>query len=102
MEQSDARQIVLSALSDLLASEGQGLPETAGEAPALIGRAAVLDSFGLVNLILDVEQRLQVECGVSVVLADERAMSQKHSPFLTVDTLASYICRLLNGVPSNA
>jgi len=32
--------------------------------------------------------------GVALVLADERAMSQTRSPFLSVGTLADYVCQL--------
>ena len=55
----------------------------------------VLDSMGLVTLIVDVEQRLEEEYDEVVVLADERAMSQKRSPFLSVGSLADYICQLV-------
>jgi len=55
----------------------------------------VLDSLGLVRLIMDVEQRLQVERDITVTLVDERAMSQKHSPFRSVQTLVDYVCMLV-------
>ncbi|NJN93660.1 MAG: acyl carrier protein [Anaerolineales bacterium] len=60
----------------------------------LIGREAALDSMGLVNLIVEVEQRLEDTYDLTVILADERAMSQKNSPFRSVETLADYICQL--------
>ena len=47
----------------------------------LIGQDGLLDSLGLVNLILLVEERIADELGVSVTLADEKAMSQRSSPF---------------------
>ena len=61
----------------------------------LFGRAGRLDSLGLVNLIVEIEQKAEKEFGVTVTLADERAMSQKSSPFRTVATLANYISLLL-------
>jgi acyl carrier protein len=60
----------------------------------LIGHEAVLDSMGLVNLIVELEQRLEEEYDMIVVLADERAMSQKNSPFRSVQTLADYIYKV--------
>jgi len=69
-------------------------PTELTEGTFLIGQDAVLDSLGLVNLILEVEQRLDTEHDLTLVLADERAMSQKHSPFRSVGSLADYICRL--------
>ena len=61
----------------------------------LFGRAGRLDSLGLVNLIVEIEQKAEKEFGVTVTLADERAMSQKSSPFRTVANLANYISLLL-------
>ena len=54
-----------------------------------------MDSLGLVNLIVSVEQNIEDDFDVSITIADERAMSQKHSPFRTVGTLADYIEILL-------
>ena len=57
----------------------------------LYGGKGQLDSLGLVNLLVAVEQNIEDEFDTSIVLADERAMSQKHSPFKTVGSLADYI-----------
>ena len=54
-----------------------------------------LDSFGLVNLIVALEQRVEDEFGVSLTLADEKAMSTSRSPFRTVSTLREYVQKLL-------
>jgi acyl carrier protein len=62
---------------------------------ALFGHAGALDSLGLVNLIVAVEQAVEDELGASVTLADEKAMSQSASPFRTVGTLAEYVRRQL-------
>ena len=61
----------------------------------LFGETGKLDSLGLVNLIIATEQRLEEIFNVSLTLADEKAMSQKNSPFRTVGTLAQYIGKLL-------
>jgi len=61
----------------------------------LFGRHSKLDSLGLVSLVVAVEESLQDRLGVSVTLADERAMSQRRSPFLSVHSLADYIEHLL-------
>ena len=63
----------------------------------LFGRHSKLDSLGLVNLIVAVEENLRDELGVSFTLADERAMSQQRSPFISVRALADYIERLMQG-----
>ena len=52
------------------------------EAP-IFGPDSPLDSLGLVGLLLDIEEGLQA-IGCDVVLSDERAVSQKRSPFRNV------------------
>jgi D-alanine--poly(phosphoribitol) ligase subunit 2 len=67
---------------------------TGREAP-LFGHNGVLDSLGLVSFVVAVEQAIEIEIGVSLTLADEKAMSMRHSPFRTVGSLADYIEDLL-------
>jgi acyl carrier protein len=61
----------------------------------LFGQGSSLDSLGLINLIVAVEQNIEDEFDVTITLADERAMSQEKSPFRTVGTLTDYIEILL-------
>jgi acyl carrier protein len=62
----------------------------------LFGAESDLDSLGLVSLVVSVEENINSKYDVSISIADERAMSQKHSPFRSVDTLSDYILLLLN------
>src|SRR5215510_16031879 len=57
----------------------------------LYGRGSPLDSIGLVRLVLEIETAMEDQYGVSVSLADDRAMSQERSPFRTIGSLATYI-----------
>ena len=61
----------------------------------LYGKDGKLDSLGLVSLLVIIEQNIEDEFDVSITIADEKAMSQKHSPFRTIGTLADYIDMLL-------
>ena len=61
----------------------------------LFGEGGKLDSLGLINLVVAVEQNIEDEFDVTITLADERAMSQEKSPFRTVGSLADYIELLL-------
>jgi len=61
----------------------------------LFGKDGKLDSLGLVNLLVIIEQNIEDEFDVSITIADEKAMSQKHSPFRTIGTLTDYIDILL-------
>ncbi len=58
---------------------------------ALIGKDARVDSLGLVNLIVLVEEKIQQRFGVGITLVDERAMSQSKSPFRTLGSLAEFV-----------
>lgn len=57
-----------------------------------------LDSMGIVFLVTDLESRISDELEVDLTLADERAMSQKTSPFRSVKTLANYVNSLIEEV----
>ena len=88
-------QLVLSALVDF------GLPPTEGasgftEDTLLFGPDGLLDSIALVSFVLDVEMAIQDEFGIGVTLADDRAMSQKRSPFRRVADLVDYAKMLLD------
>lgn len=63
--------------------------DAAADTP-LFGDSGLLDSVGLVSLVIAVEEALDDELGLRVGLADERALSQSASPYRTVSTLASY------------
>jgi len=60
----------------------------APDAP-IFGAGSPLDSLGRVAVLLDIEEALQ-ERGYAVVLSDERAVSQRRSPFRTVPALGDY------------
>jgi D-alanine--poly(phosphoribitol) ligase subunit 2 len=62
----------------------------------LFGDKAPLDSLGLVELIVLIEERLFDKTGTTVTLTDERAFSQKNSPFRTVNSLVTYIETILH------
>jgi len=61
-----------------------------------VGDGSKLDSIGLVNLIVSVEQNIEDMFGLSLTLADEKALSQKKSPFRTVGSLVDYVELLIN------
>ena len=61
----------------------------------LMGSDSEIDSLGLVSLIVEIEEAINEEFDVSLTLADEKAMSQRISPFKTLDTLSNYIISLL-------
>ena len=70
--------------------------EQGGEAP-LFGGDGVLNSLMLVTLIVGVEQAVEDELDAVLTLADEKAMSQKSSPFRTIKSLAEYVEKCIKG-----
>ena len=94
MRPDTVEEIVLDALRNAnLARDASAQLVVAPGAP-IFGPDSPLDSLGLVALLLDVEDALQ-DRGFPVVLSDERAVSQKRSPFRTVTTLVDYVGSLL-------
>lgn len=88
---ADVVKAVHSAVDDL--NEILDEDERLAKSPdvALIGTDARLDSLGLVNLIVLVEEKVQQQFGVGITLVDERAMSQSKSPFRTLGSLAEFV-----------
>lgn len=54
-----------------------------------------LDSMSLVVLLAELEARIAEAYGYDIVLASERAMSRRHSPFMSVDALTEFVMELL-------
>jgi acyl carrier protein len=75
--------------------------ELGADAPLFGGNTGILSSISLVTLIVAVEQSIEDEFETSLILADEKAMSQKNSPFLTIASLTNYIAMLLNEEDAN-
>ncbi len=91
---TEIRHVVVACLQRVLADRGRPAEVPVGPTTRLLGRDAVLDSLGLVTLIVDVEDTLRSAHGLAITLTGERAMSQASSPFMTVDSLAEYIAGL--------
>ena len=90
-----ALQSILKAIDELNDILPQGKKLEKSNETLLHGNNTNLDSLGFVNLITAIEKHIEDNFDVSITLADDRAMSQKRSPFLTVETLVDYIAILL-------
>src|SRR5882757_9730234 len=90
IDQKAALDIVLSALRDAVDQNGGDISAVNDET-VIVGPDAVIDSIGVVSLIVDIEQRLEMDHQISVTLANDRAMSQRSSPFRTPAVLADHI-----------
>jgi D-alanine--poly(phosphoribitol) ligase subunit 2 len=90
-----ALKIIFSALDLINAEKDSAVKLTMSEEAALMGAEANLDSFELVSLVLSVESKLGEDLGAGIILADEKAMSQRSSPFRTVGAMADYIVKVI-------
>jgi len=93
--QERLEDLVMECIREHLEASGSGAAVSVARGSALLGRDGLLDSIGLVTVIVSIEQRIEGEFGKHVTLADERAFSQRSSPFRTVGSLAEYAAGLL-------
>ncbi|HXK20163.1 MAG TPA: hypothetical protein VNG33_20265 [Polyangiaceae bacterium] len=87
----DAYEIVVASLNEVFLQTGMPAPESIGEDTVLVGSEPVLDSLGVVQLIVEVEQRVEQTHNISLTLANDKAMSARNSPFRTVGVLADHV-----------
>ncbi len=87
----DAYEIVIASLNEVFAQTGMPAPDALGEDTVLVGTDPVLDSLGVVQLIVEVEQRVEQGHNISVTLANDKAMSARNSPFRTVGVLTDHV-----------
>ena len=92
-------KLVVQAVQDLIQATGQKAAGPITAQTPLLGAGRVVDSIGLVTLVVDVENRVADQLGRSVSLMDDRAMSQSKSPFRSVGSLAEYLQTLLQPEP---
>jgi hypothetical protein len=95
----NSREQVLSAIYNAIDDANEWLPPdrrlTKSPDQLLFGQNAALDSMQLVQFVVSIEQYIADALGANVSLADERAVSQKNSPFRTIATLHAYASALV-------
>jgi len=79
---------VIDELNEMLPADNR---LAKSEDTKLSGPGGGLDSLGMVNLIVALEQKLSSLLGDDVNLIDDRAMNQESSPFRTISTLSEFI-----------
>ena len=86
--------IIYKAIEDLKSESNVDICIEKSLETKLIGADGNLDSLSLVSLLIIIEQKLEDEFDKTITIADERAMSQKNSPFKSVKSLSDYIYKL--------
>lgn len=87
---NNIEQIVMDSTSQLAKEIGITLTNIGNDTP-LMGSLSIFSSVDLVALIIDIEERVLNVLKIQICLTDDRAMSQKTSPFRTITTLTNYI-----------
>ena len=90
LTRDQAIQAVYNAIEALNPQLEDQAQLSASENALIFGEGAPLDSLGLVNLVMAVEQHIMDLTGDELVLASESAMSRKRSPYRSVGALADY------------
>lgn len=88
-------KIILNSLMELNEELENESLQNPTNTTKLYGANGLLDSLALVSLVADIEERVSEELQIDIVLADEKAMSQRTSPFRDVESLSNYIQKLI-------
>ena len=87
--------LIITSLNELNEELNDPSLENISNQTKLFGSDGALDSLALVSFIIDLEEKISNDFGKDIVIADEKAMSQRTSPFNTVNSLTEYIEQLL-------
>jgi acyl carrier protein len=93
-EMNSIEEIVLSVVKEMGDEQEKEELQAPDSTTMLFGKS--LDSMGIVLLVTEIEEEIFNVFGLQVSLADERAMSQKTSPFRSVKTLVKYVETLVD------
>lgn len=88
-------QAVYAAVDELNEQLPKGVRVTKSLEAPMYGPGGNLESIDLVNLIIEVEEKVKEAFGVSITIADDRAVSAQNSPFVTLGSLTDYVAGLI-------
>lgn len=88
MDKNQIIELVATVVQEYLGT--QGVECDVNPQTKLFGDDAVLDSMGLVNIVIDVESEF-LDKGIEISLTSEKAMSRSRSPFRTIETIVEFI-----------
>lgn len=92
---AEVLEMILAGLKQVLKGQGKPIPGNLSPETTLYGQGSDVDSLGFVQLLLDMEEQVNERYSVAVTPTDEKAMSQRNSPFRTVQSLAEYLTDLI-------
>ena len=89
-------ELVISQIKNFQEENETPFDLTEGEQTKLFGGGGALDSLGLVSLVVSIEEAIEEEFDIAIILADEKAMSRRTSPFGRISYLVDYIMEIIN------
>jgi acyl carrier protein len=95
MSNPETLALVKDTVQGMSAELGYPFLSNVGEDTELLGGASGVDSLSVVIIVAQVEVAVEKRFAKRVVLADERAMSRRSSPYRTVGTLAELVAERL-------
>jgi len=87
---------VYAAIDEFNLSQDDGRRLEKNPSTVLLGANSTLDSLGLVNLLVTVEEQVSTQLNAPVTLASDKAFSMRNSPFATVSSLTAYVQQLVS------
>jgi len=90
-------QIICEAISELNEELDYDSLNNADESTEIYGGDDGIDSLSLVRLVTDVEMKVNEKFDSNVLLASEKAMSMRNSPYKSVSNLADFAVSELEG-----
>ncbi len=96
IDREDILNIVLNKLNEYCTENEISVNLELRDELKLFGGESLLDSLGLVSFIVSIEEEIEDKFGISIILADEKAMSRRTSPFSRVSYLVDYILEIIN------
>ncbi|HMO49567.1 MAG TPA: hypothetical protein PKE26_03405 [Kiritimatiellia bacterium] len=98
MSNEAIQSIVTTCYLSILDVRGIPHPPEINRDTLMFGEGGPIDSMGIVMMVVDVEEAVRAKFGQTVSLADDRAMSQRNSPYRSIGSLTDYIAAQLDGV----
>ena len=83
-------KIVINVIADY-AKELNITFEKLDENTRLIGSSSEFDSSDLVQIIVEIEDKINQQFNTDITLTDEKAMSRTTSPFVNIGTLVNFL-----------
>ena len=92
----DIRELIAKAIDEINEQLEDDSKVTLSDETRFIGKKACLDSISFVTFISILEELVEEKLNKNIQLVNEKAFSEKNSPFYSVETLCNYIQCLIS------